>query len=500
MGKEEDKKEINLMPEDMRSKESGFLSKMKSSNDFDFDFVSPKNSSLSKQNKTSLPFSARLKNIFSKPKRFGQPLVEGHKNKTLNLDKDGERPKIIYNPHENKPQISRDENTTIQLTNKTADIPKQDFKIPSKDRVSDDLQQIKIENTQPQITKKPAKPSFWDKFKKLFAAKPKVPKVPKVEKVPAHPIVARELEDIKPIVKKDELVDVLDPENIKSIPELKSSDAALPKVQLVAKEVIEEVKPIEHKNADFSIPAFNEQKNKKVISEKALEPEEDKKTIVQRFHQPQPRIRAKLLDNGGGVDLIPTSAKTRSWRQVINLLLVACLGSAFILGIFYGFLFYRAKNIEIQNANRSIQITSLEKQIVDYKDLNDKITDLGTEIKLVHKLLSWHFYWTNFFQLLEKYTISDVHYAGLTAGSGGALTLQATATDFDALARQIKVLEQDQAKEFVLLVDVSSAQYDEASGYVEFDMTLVLNPLLFVYNENYIYEIDNASSTPESGE
>ncbi|MFA6466233.1 MAG: hypothetical protein WCV71_00005, partial [Patescibacteria group bacterium] len=316
-------------------------------------------------------------------------------------------------------------------------------------------------------------------------------------RVPAKDIIPKNSQDIRRVNREDEVIDILDRGNIKSLPELKVQEEVIPKVQLIDKVSFEEKASAAKPSTDFSIPAWKEQINKKQLEEKIPE---DKKAIIQKFHQPQPRIRAKLLDNGGGVDLIPTSAKTRSWRQVINLLLVACLSSLFVLGIFYGFLFYQAKNIEIQNANRSTQITSIEKQIVDYKDLNESITELGTEIKLIHKLLSLHFYWTNFFQLLEKYTISDVHYAGLTAGSGGALTLQAVATDFDALARQIKVLQQEKASEFVVAVDVASAKYNDAAGNVEFDMTLILNPSLFVYNENYIYEIENSSSTADGTE
>jgi hypothetical protein len=136
----------------------------------------------------------------------------------------------------------------------------------------------------------------------------------------------------------------------------------------------------------------------------------------------------------------------------------------------------------------------LEEQIIDYKNLNDNITLLGDQIKSIHKLLSFHIYWTNFFQLLEKYTIEDVYYANITAGNGGALTLEATATNFEALARQIKILEQEDAQEFVTSVDVASAEYNEITG-VTFSMTLVLNKSLFVYNENYIYEmIDNYSN------
>ena len=498
MGEEKDKKGINLMPEELRSKESGILSKVKSKGDFDFDFVSPKDSSLSKSKayNSGTPFLEKVKKLFYKPKHFGQSVVSTHPSKESKEDS-GERPKIIYNPHENKPEVDREESTIVKVGEKTEEPPIQNFvfnKSP-KESILNEIKDIKAAPEEPaaKVEEKKHGTSLWDKLKAFFATKEKAPKMPKVERVPARPITSNDINKVTPD-KTEELPDILDEKNIKSIPDILPPQEA-PKTQLVDKVATQTAKVEEKQSADFSIPILDNasQKTDKEVST-------EKKPLVQKFHQPQPRIRAKLLDNGGGVDLIPTSAKTRSWRQIVNLILAACLGAVLILAIFYGFLFYRAKNIEMANVNRSAQITSIERQIVEYSNLNKEITQLGKEIKFVHKLLSFHFYWTNFFQLLEKYTVADVYYDGLTAGSGGAITLHATATNFDILARQIKVLEQPESQEFVMSVDVSSAKYNESADNVEFDMTVVLNPSLFVYNENYLYEIKTASSTGDNNE
>ena len=486
-GKE--KKGINLMPEDLRSKESSILSKVKNKAEFDFDFVSPDKSTNKKEKSQGPSFWDKLKKAFHKPKKFGDAIDKPKKEKK----KDHRKPKPKKEKKDEKPK-DKEAKTALHIPDKEKPRPKNNFSIDYKDSVLGDVKNEK-KDEKPKETKLKGL-SFFDKLKAFFAANPKGPKVPKVEKVPAKPIVAQDTK-IKP--KIEEKLPELDKDKIKAIPELKDLKPTALKIEEKAPEP---AKVEETKASDFSIPVVPQIQNQKlpVVKIKDSKPKKEKKQIKSKFHQPQPRIRAKLLDNGGGVDLIPTAARTRSWGQVINLLLTAFLGSTIIVGIFYGFLFFQVKNVELQKNTRSDQITNLEKKILDYEDLNNDISQLGEEIKAIHKLLSFHLYWTNFFQLLEKYTVAEVYYSGLSAGNGGAITLQAVGTDFNSVARQIKVLQQEEALEFVVSADVSSAQYNDSEGNIDFDITLVLNPLLFTYNPDYIYEIDDSSDEEEGDE
>ena len=491
MDKNGEKKGINLMPEDLRSKESSILSKVKNKAEFDFDFVSPDKATQKKEKASGASLWSKLKKVFNKPKKFGDSLDKPKQEPK----KDKGRPKIIYNPNKKKKDKVEDKKvkTTLHIPDKEAKKPINNFTIDYKDGVlggikddkKDVLSKTSVKDeTKPKSVEKVKKSSFLDKLKAFFASKPKAPKVGK-------PIIAQEIKEIKK-TKSDQLPK-LDKDKIKAIPELKDSK---PKTFKVEEKASEPVKPEETKTSDFSIPIIPGLQDQKLppVKNEASKSKKDaprgdagKKQVLSKFHQPQPRIRAKLLDNGGGVDLIPAAARTRSWGQIINLLLTAILGSAFIVGIFYGFLFFQVKNVELQKNTRSDQITTLEKKILDYEDLNNDISQLGDEIKAVHKLLSFHLYWTNFFQLLEKYTVGEIYYSGLAAGNSGAITLQAVGRDFDSVARQIKVLQQEEALEFVVSADVSAAQYNKANANVEFDITLVLNPLLFTYNPDYIY-------------
>jgi len=199
-----------------------------------------------------------------------------------------------------------------------------------------------------------------------------------------------------------------------------------------------------------------------------------------KFHQPKPRIRARFLDEGG-VDLIPTAARIKSSRQIVSVSLTSLLLAALVVGLFYGALYYQKNQIAQQGANQERQISDLEREILTFAQLNEEIKELGDDIRLVDSALNQHIYWTNFFSLLEKYTIPELYYKGFSAGNKGALTLQAVGADFYALARQLKILQQDQAKEFVVQADISSAELSEEG--VLFDIVLILNPGLFYYKE-----------------
>ncbi len=250
----------------------------------------------------------------------------------------------------------------------------------------------------------------------------------------------------------------------------------LAKETIVPKPPVEAPKVETSFKTDFSIPSIASDK-------KIVKPELQKEVKIvkeSKFHQPSSGLGRRFIDNGGGVDLIPVAVRTRSWRQISALFVLSIIGSALIVGIFYGALFVQGKNIANEEAAKASQISDLEKQILDYEELNKEIQKLGSDITLVNDVLNKHIYWTNFFALLEKYTISDVYYRGLAAGNNGALTLKAVGKDFSSVAKQLKVLEQESAKEFVTEAKVTAAE-DMSSG-VEFEITLVLNPNLFYYD------------------
>lgn len=501
------------MPEDLRSKESGVLSKMKSKYDFDFDFVSPDDSSIKKSSsKSSFSFFDKIKKIFNKSASFSQEKTDDKDLKKSKKPTDNQQDKIVgdYSPQKHKTASvmhmpEKEESSShysVDYKNKFSDIKQPELEYEYKPVSSQGFTSTEHKDD---LVEEEGE-SWWDKIKAWFKFEKKEKAAPKMELVPPKPVMPKsdigKVED-KPVSdKKNQLEDILDEKNIPQLknvsnnfgqdfaktPEPKQEMPTPPKPEVTNMEKVEDKKV-----SDFAIPSLVDKKEIPQAPQPEPEQDDNEEEKPSKFHTPDSRIRARFLGEGGGVDLIPDAVKVRSWRQVVILLSITIFGSIFIIGSIYGFLFYQNQKLQKQRDAEFDQITNLERQIVDYKELNDEISQLGDKIKRIHKLLSLHFYWTNFFQLLEKYTIDGVYYAGIQAGNGGAMTLEARADSFETLAKQIKILQQDEAREFVSDVDVGSAQIGAGQKEVSFSMTLVLNPSLFLYDENYLYEIENSS-------
>ncbi|RJQ35408.1 hypothetical protein C4566_00610 [Candidatus Parcubacteria bacterium] len=392
-----------------------------------------------------------------------------------------------------------------------------------------DLDLVTPNLTPGQATGKPTggQESFWSKFLAIFKPKVKEPKI-KENKVKDNDgsILAREIKRNKDTHKEVEVVEhkIAQPQT----PAINLAKAKNGNGSILAREIkrngydkLPETKPelpkIEEKQIknDFFIPEEpklqvmsqpkpepevpqpeKKDKEKKEEKKKAKKPEKDQDKNL-GFHEPEARVKSKFMSEGGGVDLIPTSVKVRSWRQISNLILLSLIGSVVIVGIFYGSLFIQERNIKANQANRDRQISDLEVEILKFEAFNQTIDVLGKNIKMTHEALNKHIHWINFFELLEKYTVSDVYYHGFAAGNDGALTLSATGGSYDSVAKQLKLLQQDEAKEFVQSVAISGAQMG-GSG-VEFSMVLVLNPDIFYYQEDILGN-DNQDNDDDQGD
>jgi len=351
--------------------------------------------------------------------------------------------------------------------------------------------------------------SFWAKFLSLFKSKPKTKTVKEEKAKPGNgSILAREIKrnGHKEVV--EHRVDSVQKLQVPAdLPQAKPGNGSIlareikrnghDKTPMPSQEVPKpETKAVRN---EFVIPSEPKLDTMPRPEAPKPEPKEDKKKEDKKqkeeskedknlFHEPGVRVKSKIMSEGGGVDLIPTSVKIRSWRQVSNLILLSLVASVLIVGIFYGSLFIQERNIKINQQNRDRQISDLEVQILTFEDFNKTIETLGKDIKLTHEAINKHIHWLNFFGLLEKYTVSDVYYESFAAGNDGALTLNAIGNSYDSVAKQLKLLQQDEAKEFVQSVDISGAQM--SGGSVKFSMVLVLNPDLFYYKEDVLPDND----------
>ena len=188
-----------------------------------------------------------------------------------------------------------------------------------------------------------------------------------------------------------------------------------------------------------------------------------------------------------GVNLIPTSITVRSWSQLRNLFLSVIVGTIVLLIAAFGGLLWWDQEIERQTSEVDAKIHIAEGEVLKFQGLKDQIAATESQIKDIETLLGKHVYWTQFFTLLEKYTVTDVYFDRFTAGVNGNLTLNAHGKDFSTAARQLKLLQSPEAKEFVTAVGINGVT-DSDQG-TTFTLDLTLNSKLFYYA--------NASSTQQ---
>ncbi len=242
----------------------------------------------------------------------------------------------------------------------------------------------------------------------------------------------------------------------------------------------EPVKPATPVANDFIMPEYAPKADKvdTPISNISIDKPNPKVTGPQ-FHMPEAGPKSSLLN--GSVDLIPIAARVRSWKQISALLGLSIVLSLLILGVIYGYTIFTEQRIIAEQNNKKAEIAKIEAKILNFTELNKNISTLGQEIQLIQDTLNKHIYWTNFFSLLEKYTVADVYYSGLAVGTNGGLTLDASTKSYDSVAKQLKVLNSDAAQEFVKEASITGANKDQ-DGNVSFQIVLTLNQNLFYWS------------------
>lgn len=186
------------------------------------------------------------------------------------------------------------------------------------------------------------------------------------------------------------------------------------------------------------------------------------------------------------VNLIPGDFSLKSWKQIGQLMILIVVAVGAVTGIAYALL----NAWETQVTNRTAEIDSeIQKFTTDiqvFRNEEPRMTAIGTRIELINQLLARHIYWTQFLALLEKYTLPDVYYDGVSATTNGTLSLSAHGSSFETVTRALLLLSSEDAQEFVSSVSVGGAnRADSAEGIprVDFIIDLTLNPNLFFYHD-----------------
>lgn len=168
------------------------------------------------------------------------------------------------------------------------------------------------------------------------------------------------------------------------------------------------------------------------------------------------------------------------WRKNLSLLfLVLCIAALLVTEIYFGLGWWqaqeeaRSQTLQDQAVKTGEEVSALKKKIsapLTYKAKSAAFS----------QLLNNHVYWTNFFNWLEKNTLSSVHYKDFSGGVDGVYILTATAQSYADVSWQVKAFLNDPITKAVSVVQAESSQKaKDQAGEVSFKINLEVNPAVF---------------------
>lgn len=219
----------------------------------------------------------------------------------------------------------------------------------------------------------------------------------------------------------------------------------------------------------------------KPVKESAHEkPKESPKKVIRPAYNLVPKHERAEIN----VNLIPQELTTKSQLGSFistQSVVIAIIVPIILITAAYFSLIYLQQNLEKAMTLNKNDLTELNRQIGDFvvkEKLNNRIAQKVTTIK---SLMDEKIIWSNFFEMLEKYTLDGVYFTSLTADTSGILILPGIADNYTVLAQQLAVFRD--ASEFVKEVKISNAQlYSESKAGVlgsSFQIRLVLQDRIF---------------------
>ncbi|MFH1598497.1 MAG: hypothetical protein ABIB97_05550 [Patescibacteria group bacterium] len=329
-----------------------------------------------------------------------------------------------------------------------------------------------IEKEKLEIPPEPKKEKKVSWFKKLFR-KPKVDKIPEAVSFDAGKMPIAKVE--KPEIKIKEATMPLDTkterkkskEEINPIPSVGVPEKKegffgrmfkKPKVEKVPEAT--SIAPLSDLDKEIAqeaaiITSAQEKKEKKVkkVAMKTNLAEQAKMTEVDE-------IAPSALD----VNLMPEDFEgdmVRARKSLINLGLIALGSVIFFVLVYLGLMFYES-SLETKTSDLKSQIASVNDDISQYREVQQKAIRLQQKTKAIKELISNHIYWTNFFTKIEEYTIDNVYYDSFSGDlTSGRISLAARAKTFLDVGRQLLVFQE--AVDFVENVEIKGATLEEVT-------------------------------------
>jgi hypothetical protein len=204
---------------------------------------------------------------------------------------------------------------------------------------------------------------------------------------------------------------------------------------------------------------------------KSNKKEEIKKNILQN---------PKILE----VNLIRDEVRISfDWNKNLSILMaVLFVVGIFVVEIYFGLnLWEKQELVKIQAL--SDDITTLNREMSNIKSKADEALAFKDKSIELGRLLNEHIYWSNFFNWLEKNTLSTVKYDGFSGNTNGTYSLNARALSYAEVSWQVKAFLNDPIVKKVEVLSVNSAlsKDKEKAGEtgVSFSLSFELNPEVF---------------------
>lgn len=175
-------------------------------------------------------------------------------------------------------------------------------------------------------------------------------------------------------------------------------------------------------------------------------------------------------------------------QRSVGILTVIAVASLMLVGGAYGGLYFYKSTLDVKvaNAKKSLALaeSSFEAETIADLQLFDKRIAASKQVLASHVVLS------PFFELLNTLTLPSIQftkftYAGGTSGQNFTVKMSGNAKDYKSIAVQASVFNSSAGKYLkdVVFSNLNLSDDKEKKGYVTFDVTFNIDPILLSYEK-----------------
>jgi hypothetical protein len=282
------------------------------------------------------------------------------------------------------------------------------------------------------------------------------------------------------------------------IPAGSSEKEDMEKIKQSRQEVLEMIKKEKKEGKSDNAKSFFSRfsgalkQKKQNPNEKIAEYHEEKTAESQKRKiegkEESPNIRPKGFENGSA-KIIETNLVNREediefdWSKFYVFLLSGIFLSITVVGLIYVWILGEGEKLMATIEPIKTKIEKNSATMAKLLENSKEVNVFNEKLTLAKHVLDNHVYWTNFFDVLEKNTLSDVNYTGGFSGDiGGELDLRANSESFNNVTNQLRAMQKE--GEFIKEVFAGEATYSfsgtaSSTPEVSFPIKLVFDKSVF---------------------